>query len=105
MANIPRGATPTFNFTFKDFDPTTAEDLIVTFVQQPYDEVLMEFHKSDCEVTSTTVAVWLSQEQSLKVFEGNAEVQINFLFADGQRAASTKKTIPWNRNLHQEVMR
>lgn len=93
-----KGTTPTFIFTFSDFDPTTAEKIIVTFSNG------LEITEEDLDVTAESISLWLDQSQTLKMPQGNVSVQINFLFADGQRVASTVQTIVWNRNLHNEVM-
>lgn len=93
-----KGTTPTLIFTFTDFDPTTAEKIIVTFSNG------LELTEEDIDVTSDSISVWLSQEQSLAMPTSTVSVQINFLFEDGQRVASTVGQINWNRNLHNEVM-
>lgn len=98
-----KGTTPTIIFSFSDFDPTTAAKVIVTFSnggRQPFLEVETE----DLEITASTISLWLSQEQSLQMPAGNVNVQINFLFEDGQRAATNIQSIPWTPNLHSEVM-
>lgn len=93
-----KGTTPTLIFTFTDFDPTTAEKIIVTFSNG------LELTEEDIDVTSDSISVWLPQEQSLAMPTSTVSVQINFLFEDGQRVASTVGQINWNRNLHNEVM-
>lgn len=93
-----RGTTPTITFTFEDFDPTTAAKIIVTFSNG------LELSGEDLDVSADSISCWLSQAQSLQMPRGNVSVQINFLFADGKRAATEIKTINWDRNLHNEVM-
>ena len=95
---IIKGTTPTFTFTFTDFDPTTAEKVIVSFSNG------LEITESDMDFTSTSISIWLSQEQTLQVIESSSTVQINFLFADGQRVATQPERIEWAKNLHDEVM-
>lgn len=93
-----KGTTPTFIFSFTDFDPTTAEKIIVSFSNG------LEVTEEDLDVTSDSISLWLDQAQTLAMPNGNVNVQINFLFADGQRVASNVQTVVWNRNLHNEVM-
>ena len=98
MATIIKGTTPTFIFTFTDFDPTEAEKVIVTFSNG------LEITEADMDFTSNSISVWLSQEQTLAMMQGIVTVQINFLFQDGQRVATQPERIEWARNLHNEVM-
>lgn len=93
-----KGTTPTFTFTFTNFDPTTADKIIVSFGNG------LDITDENLNVTSNSIACWLSQEQSLRMPNGNVKVQINFLFSDGQRTASVPKVIEWNPNLYNEVM-
>lgn len=98
-----KGTTPTIIFTFEDFDPTTAEKVVVTFsngLRQPFLEVETE----DLEITANSISLWLSQAQSFAMPAGTVNVQVNFLFEDGQRAATNIQTITWEPNLHKEVM-
>ena len=98
MGNIIKGTTPTFVFSFTDFDPTTAEKIIASFSNG------LEITEADMDITTESISVWLSQEQSLSMPQGGVTVQINFLFADGQRVATSAEKIDWENNLHNEVM-
>ena len=98
MDTIIRGTTPTIIFTFTDFDPTEAEKVIVTFSNG------LEITEADMDITTTSISVWLSQEQTLQMTQGVITVQINFLFTDGQRVATQPQRIEWSKNLHNEVM-
>lgn len=93
-----KGTTPTFIFSFADFDPTTADKVIVTFSNG------LEVTEEDLDITSEAISLWLDQPQTLAMPAGNVNVQINFLFADGQRVATNIQTVVWNKNLHNEVM-
>ena len=96
--SIIKGTTPTIIFKFTGFDPTTAEKVIVTFSNG------LEITEADMDITSTQISVWLSQEQTLNMLQGTTTVQVNFLFADGQRVATRPERIEWDKNLHNEVM-
>lgn len=98
-----KGTTPTFIFTFSDFDPTTADDVILTFSQDKR-KPLVEIGKDDMTIESNQISVWLSQEETLAFPMGRIFCQFNFSFEDGQRVASTIKDVEFNRNLHNEVM-
>ena len=95
---IIKGTTPTIIFTFTDFDPTEAEKVIVTF------STGLEITEADMDFTTTSISVWLSQEQTLQMMYGVVTVQVNFLFSDGQRVATQAERIEWDTNLHNEVM-
>lgn len=98
-----KGTTPTFIFTFTDFDPTTADDVILTF-SQDMRKPLIEIGKEDMTIESDQISIWLSQEETLSFPMGRIFCQFNFLFGDGQRVASAIKGVEFNRNLHNEVM-
>jgi hypothetical protein len=95
-----KGTTPTFIFTFSDFDPTTAEQIIVTFSNGL--EIMSG--NENMEVTTNRISLWLDQSQTLAMPNGNVNVQINFLLADGNRVATNVQTLVWSKNLHNEVM-
>lgn len=95
-----KGTTPTFIFTFSDFDPTTAEQIIVTFSNGL--EIMSG--NETMEVTTNRISLWLDQTQTLAMPNGNVNVQINFLLADGNRVATNVQTLVWSKNLHNEVM-
>ena len=98
MGNIIKGTTPTFIFTFANFDPTTAEKIIASFSNG------LEIAETDMDITEESISVWLSQQQTLSMPQGGVTVQFNFLFQDGQRVATTAERIEWENNLHNEVM-
>lgn len=99
MGKIYRGATPTLIFTFEDFDPTTAEKIILSFSNG------LDITEEDMDITADSISVWLTQEQTLGMRPDTILAQFNFLFADGQRVPSEKKHIIWDENLYNEVMR
>ena len=96
--SIIKGTTPTIVFKFTGFDPTEAEKVIVSFSNG------LEITEADMDFTSTSISVWLSQEQTLAMMQGSTTVQVNFLFQDGQRVATQPERIEWAKNLHNEVM-
>ena len=98
-----KGTTPTFIFTFTDFDPTQAEEIILTFsVDQK--TPLLEKHTEDLTIESDNISVALTQEETINFPKGNMYCQFNFKYSDGSRVASAICSIDWANNLHREVM-
>lgn len=95
-----KGTTPTFIFTFTNFDPTEAAQIIVTFSNGL--EIMSG--SENMEVTTNRISLWLDQSQTLAMPNGNVNVQINFLLGDGNRVATNVQTLVWSNNLHNEVM-
>lgn len=95
-----KGTTPTFIFTFTNFDPTEAAQIIVTFSNGL--EIMSG--SENMEVTTNRISLWLDQSQTLAMPHGNVNVQINFLLGDGNRVATNVQTLVWSNNLHNEVM-
>lgn len=96
--SIIKGTTPTIVFKFTGFDPTEAEKILVTFSNG------LEIDEEYMDITTKSISVWLSQEQTLAMMQGSTTVQVNFLFQDGQRVATQPERIEWSNNLHNEVM-
>lgn len=103
-----RGTTPTFTFKIKnqDIDLTQAEHVYVTFAQGIK---LIEKSGEDLDIAARQVEVWLTQEESMSLLEGqSAEVQINWTYIDigaqHRRAATKVKTIPISKQLLKRVI-
>lgn len=81
-----RGTTPTHVFE-TDVDISDAVVLYVTYKQG---NVIVEKTKEDCEVTSNSISVKLTQKDTLLFKVGNykTEVQIRARFEDGTAVAS-----------------
>ncbi len=103
-----RATTPTFIFTIKSetLDLSQAESIYVTFSQGS-----RSLTKSDDDVSldgPRTVSVWLTQEESMALSEGEMEVQINWTYRDGnnnyRRAATVTKTICVTRQLLRRIL-
>nr|DAV01117.1 MAG TPA: hypothetical protein [Bacteriophage sp.] len=96
-----KGTTPTLTFTFTEFDPSSADKLILTFVSG---KSKWEFTEADVICDSTSVALTLTQEQTLAFPVGAITAQLNFLMADGSRFVSKPTQFPVEKNLYEEVM-
>ena len=103
-----RATTPTFIFTIKSdtLDLNQADSIYVTFSQgskkvtKTGEDVALDGTK--------TVSVWLTQEESLALSEGELECQINWTYHDGydnyRRAATVVKTICVTKQLLRRIL-
>lgn len=82
-----RGTTPTFTLTLDDdqIDLTQVSNVYATFRQG---KTTMTKSGSDITVTAHAVDVYLSQSESLTFAPGIIEVQLNWTYAQGERASS-----------------
>lgn len=80
-----RGTTPTNIFNV-DIDLTNAEVIYITYKQQ--NKVVIEKTKDDITVTTETLTVKLTQDETLKLTEREVEIQIRARFSDGTALAS-----------------
>lgn len=98
-----RGTTPTFQLkiTDEDVDLTQALNVYATFKQLG---IQIDKSGDDIEVSEKQVDVYLSQSESLQFAEGDIEVQLNWTYADGKRAATRIKRIPVGKNLVGRVL-
>lgn len=103
-----RATTPTFTFTVKSttLDLSEADNIYVTLAQGQ-----REITKTgeDIELSAPrTVAVWLTQQESLGLVEGKMEVQLNWTYTDGsgntRRAATKPKDIKVDKQLLKRVI-
>ena len=98
--SISRGVTPTFTFNLPEsVDLTEAKNVYVTFKQNR-----TSLTKTDLEVSAHTVEVYLSQAETRMFDEGTVAVQLNWTYADGQRAATVIKKVYWTQNLLDKVV-
>ena len=80
-----RGTTPTNTFTV-DVDLRQATALYVTYKQNS--RVILEKTLADATITETSVAVTLTQEETLAFGKGTVSIQIRAKFVDGVAIAS-----------------
>jgi len=99
---ITQGTTPTFTFTGPDdLDLTQAENVYVSF------EDLFTKSGEDVEVTEHSVAVFLTQEETLLFEQRQVRAQINWTYHQGDkvfRAASNKIRVNVDENLLKKVV-
>lgn len=103
-----RATTPTFTFTVKSttLDLSEADNIYVTLAQGSR---TITKTGEDIEFTQPrTVAVWLTQEESLSLVEGSMDVQLNWTYTDAnskvRRAATKTKTIQITKQLLKRVI-
>lgn len=95
-----QGTTPTFVMTLPNsVDLTEAENVYFTLKQ-----LTTTIQKDDPTVTAHEVSVYLSQEETLQLAVGNAQLQLNWTYANGERACSNIVTVPITENLIKEVL-
>ena len=95
------GQTTPIYFTFSGFDPSSADDFIITFSYAG--NPILEFDKTDAVYTSSTVMIELTQTQSLSLPIGPVKVQFNFL-KNGVRIPTEIVTLNIDKNLHMSVI-
>ena len=100
---VPRYTTPVFTLTFSEqaLDLTQATDVFVTFKQA---DLLMTITGEDLTVTAKTISVSFTQEDTAQFFDGDVEIQANWVMDDGSRAASEVVLYQFTKQLFQEVI-
>lgn len=95
MESWRRGSTPTNIFNL-NIDLTDAR-VYVTYMQKG--KVIVEKSNENLDITSDSLIVSLTQEDTLKFAPGDVEVQIRYVKADGSADASNIMTISATRIL------
>ena len=100
-----RGTTPTYTFTLPGtVDLTEADKVFVTFAKMN-EEIIYTKENADLTIEAHSVAVYLTQEETLALPNGQIKVQLNWLYTQGnitKRACSNKMVINANKNLIDE---
>ena len=97
-----QATTPTFVLTLPR-DINLEEAVHVKFTMK---QGLFKLTKSDeqIELNNNIASVRLSQGETLVFAAKPAEIQLNWIYADGTRAATDIVTVDVKPNLHREVM-
>ena len=104
---IPIGTTPTFVLTV-DVNLTEAAHIYATFkggaqtVTKTDEDLTVDITTG--EEPSTAVSVFLSQAETLALTQGTVQIQLNWTFADGSRAASDIVSYTFGANLLGKVV-
>lgn len=98
-----QATTPTFILTLpSDVDLSIANDVWFTMRQGC---TCIQKHGEELEISpNNVVSVYLTQEETLKLTKGNADLQLNWVYNGGERACSVIKRIPVTENLLKEVI-
>ena len=98
-----RATTPTITSNIP-VDLTEASEVYVTFAK---DNVILTKTNADLTITSSSVAVYLSQEETLSLPVGEITAQINWLYTEEgatKRACSNIVKVNISKNLIDEVL-
>ena len=97
-----QATTPTFILTLpNDVDLSIANDVWFTMRQGC---TCIQKHGEELNIEANVVSVYLAQEETLKLTKGNASIQLNWVYENGERACSEIKAIPVTENLLKEVI-
>lgn len=98
-----RGTTPTFTLTFDQdsVDLTAADHVYVTFSDGKTSFTKTE---EELDVSAHSIDVYLSQQDTIALPEGKLEVQANWTYDGGKRAASKIESCVITRNLLDRVV-
>ena len=85
------------------------EKVAVSFDQMNADghchiDFLFDEGAPEIDVANSTINLRFTQEQSGKFLPANANVEVNILYAGGDRAATCEGTVKIFRNLYKKVM-
>lgn len=97
-----RATTPTYILTLPQnsgIDLTEAQEVHFTLRQNKY-----SIDKIVVPTDSKTVEVTLSQAETINLKEGGAEIQLNWIYADGKRGATYVSPVRVDRQLLSEVL-
>lgn len=84
---MTRGTTPTVTITVDGIDLTTLQKVCVTFRQNG--KLLNKYNCEDgVEITESTVAITLTQEETLAFKSGSVEVQLRGVTENGAAIAT-----------------
>ena len=97
-----RGTTPTLtcNCGTQSLDLTTCHGILVKITQ--CDDVAITLSGASLDISAHSISCFLTQEQSLSLVEGEAELQIHGLTESGVRWASDTIPIEIKKTNHEE---
>lgn len=101
--SVARATTPTIalDFTDRNLDLTEASNVYVTLAQMPRK---LTKTGADLEISAKRIEVYLTQEETLKFFEGEVRIQANWTYSGGRRGASKVRIINLSEQLLPEVL-
>ena len=101
-----KGITPTFTLTLPEtVDLDLASNVYVTFGRRG--NKILEKTGGDLAIEDNTIAVFLSQEETLALPSGEVQIQVNWTYQEQGatvRACTDIATTWWSPNLEPEVL-
>lgn len=99
---IARGTTPLFHLMFPaEVDFGLANNIYVTFSRA---DTVITKKEPDILVTHTSIDVRLTQKETLMLGTGTVDIQVNWTYSNGLRAASSVISYEFSRQLLTEVI-
>lgn len=101
--SVPQYTTPTFTLTFEEpnLDLTEANNVYVTFT---FGADSLTKESPDLVVSSNSIQVHLSQEETGRFNRDGVDIQANWTFEGGERGASDVTTFPICKQLLKRVI-
>lgn len=96
MATLYRGTTPTILYKFRKVDPSQIVEGFITIKQGPmFRAPVLEKSISEAIIDGMNVSWLFSQQETLRLREGEATVYFNYLLNNGKRGVgkSLKLTV------------
>ena len=104
VKSMVRYTTPTFTLTLPDtVDLTLASNVYVTFAKTNIGVVVTKTGDA-LEISAHQVDVYLNQEETGSFSTGAVKIQINWTYANGERACTDIATVDITPNLLDEVV-
>lgn len=101
-----KGITPTFTLTLpEDIDLAFAQHVYVTLGRKG--KAILQKSDEELAIDGNVVSVFLSQEETLALPEGEVQIQVNWTYQEAgvaKRACSEIAKTWWKRNLEDEVL-
>lgn len=98
-----QATTPTFTLTLPDSSETDLTEVSKVFfaISQGSYTLKKQVQPTDAH----TVEVYLNQSETLNLKDGKpADIQLNWIYADGKRNATKVKSVPVDKQLLKEVL-
>ena len=103
MVEVMQATTPTFQLTFpEDLDLSSAVSIVFSLRQG---NLRIDKNQSQFILDGNVMSVFLSQMETMRMTIGPARIQVNILYPNGVRCATTIETVQIDENLLKEVMR
>lgn len=97
-----QATTPTFILTLPAaVDLSEATKVVFSAAQEQY---VIEKTGTALTIDGQTVSVYLTQAETLKLHAGTLKLQLNWIYADGSRAATDIKSVRVTENLLKKVI-